>query len=1085
MRVTFYAGWVRSRSLLLAAVAVAALLGVARPAAADTSIDIPYTEVVESVGSCDYYRYFLQFSEVDGASSYSALNRYHGGGFTLSHSGPPFPDDDVQGEGYHWTAPPGTHRWGATAGSGPGQCPDQSLRDEWEPDYVRAHFVDFKVTGVVKKADGSPAAGVTITITGPGSDTVTTAADGTYTSKKFTQGGSYTVEAPAGVYCATGVDPCNNQRAVTLPPNAKVDFTRIPGAHPAYKWRGVSNSCLGIQSSCGDDANTVDIKFDASASTPDDGRTLVKYLWEFGDGQTGEGQKVSHLFASRQPYSVKLTTEDDAGRQESVTTIVDQCAGETTGGSAGGGLGRLSANGWLKPSVRRLQAGAEPFSCFSLYAGGSGYYADSSVTVPPPVAADDSSGAPPDTIENVVAGEELRVGGDGWEGPNLVNPVGGLNVQFRDIACEPEESTCDHAESLAPQAPLNAGPSVNWDATFELTRWPRHWPMEQKELACRGYLYADQALAEVPGFTIRRRLLLTGRPAGEVVYASGSDEWKTGDVYCEGENPMRDVGDGVVLITHPFDDPVPLRPINSTPFWELPPSGEPLFVWSDSAFISLVTAPVYLHPGAEMCVGVWSDETPYARNVVVRSDLDGSLTSRDVSSGSCPKLSNGAFATGTSDIARYGRQTTYSQNASEAYAQFKTKQCYGLITALTKGWSGGGSLPENVRVIPARETNDVHQEVTCSQRRNSQGVLVGQAQLADNRALFVEGGLHLRLAVFGNWMIVANGRLTLDQGVILGGSVKEGDWARSGLVATGAIKLGRGPIPRELTEEESEELLYLADLVDKQAELEGWAGFNLSIVDLASDLLPGFVRHSITALGLVLGYRGATAPAVARALRRAANNYKDEPPPKPVDPNIEARISGLSRAKIARLPSVRPSRGISRRTGRLLTQLRTIRLKTYAFAEAFSRALDRADAAAEKNKRRVARVRVLAATRHARRLARLLVRDVRLRQQVAASLRGRLRSLHFTGSDVRTIRRSIKKHGLPAPYLRMARKAGVDRGTLYLQRRRALAIGKRRATRSLRSILTDRRARRADLRAAAMFRLIAKRFAEHPGRPAL
>jgi hypothetical protein len=1045
------------------------LLVAASPARADSFIDIPYSEVVEKFnegGNCSYYRYYLQFSEVSGASSYSALNRYHGGGFTLNHHGPPFPDDDVQGEGYHWTAPPGSHRFGATAGSGPGPCTD-SVKDEWEPDYVRANFTDFKVNGVVTKNDGSPAAGVSIKITGPGSDTVTTASDGSYTSKKFTVEGPYTVATAKDVYCATGVDPCTNQRVVQLPPNAKVDFVRLPGAHPAYKWRGVSNSCLGVQQKCGNDANTVDIKFDASASTPPDGRSLVKYLWEFGDGQTGEGQKVSHLFGSRKAYAVKLTTEDDQGERESITTTVQTCVGDTTGGTT---LGRRFAGGLLRPFAAKAEEPAAPFTCYSLFAGGSGQYAGAFVRVPPP---EDTDPPAPDTIGDVVMGESLPIGGEGWEQGD------DLQVQFRDIACDPGASACDHAQKLT-SSPTAPGPSVNWDGTFTPSHWPRHWP--DRDVACHGYVHAEQPLSEVPGFIVRRRVVLTGRPAGEVVFASGSKEWKTGDIYCEGESPMHDAGDGVVLVTHPFDDPPPLQPINAAVQWRLPPVGAPLFVWSDAAYVALATAPVYLQPGAEMCVGVWSDEEPYARNVVVQHDPDGSVTGREVSRGSCPKLSDGSGSSGLAAVRSYGLQASYWPELDGTFTQIRTKQCYGLINALTRGRGGESNFARNIRVIQAPGSVSGHAKVTCTQRRNSHGELVGQAQLADNRALFVDGDLHLRLAVFGDWMIVANGRLTLDQGVILGGSVKEGDWARAGLLAAGAIQIGRGPKPRKLTEDESKELLALADRIDEQAEIEGWLGFKLSLVDLAADLLPGFAKHSITALGLVFGYRGATAPAISRELRRAASNYDPEPE-VPLDPEMKVRSARVAKPHVLRLPPIRAGGGLSRRTARLLTSLRTNRLRMFAFTTAFARSLDRADTAAEKNKNREERVQILAAARYARTLAGLLESDVRLSRKLAASLRGSLRRLKFKAADVRAVARAIKRRGLPRAYLRIVRRAGVDRGTLYAQRQAVLGLSKRKAARRLLSVLTDRKLHAADLRAAKMFRLIARRFAKQPTRP--
>jgi hypothetical protein len=55
------------------------------------------------------------------------------------------------------------------------------------------------------------------------------------------------------------------------------------------------------------------IKFDASAST-DDG-TIVKYVWEFGDGvkDTASGKIASHKYAAPGKYSVILWVTDNAG----------------------------------------------------------------------------------------------------------------------------------------------------------------------------------------------------------------------------------------------------------------------------------------------------------------------------------------------------------------------------------------------------------------------------------------------------------------------------------------------------------------------------------------------------------------------------------------------------------------------------------------------------------------------------------------------------------------------------------------------------------------------------------------------------
>lgn len=59
------------------------------------------------------------------------------------------------------------------------------------------------------------------------------------------------------------------------------------------------------------------VAFDGSTST-DDGK-IVKWLWEFGDGGTATGSKVSHTYATPGTYEVTLWVTDDHGQQASLT----------------------------------------------------------------------------------------------------------------------------------------------------------------------------------------------------------------------------------------------------------------------------------------------------------------------------------------------------------------------------------------------------------------------------------------------------------------------------------------------------------------------------------------------------------------------------------------------------------------------------------------------------------------------------------------------------------------------------------------------------------------------------------------------
>ena len=52
------------------------------------------------------------------------------------------------------------------------------------------------------------------------------------------------------------------------------------------------------------------VQFDASGSTDSDG-SITAYTWDFGDGKTGTGQKVTHTYASASQYPVTLRVQDN------------------------------------------------------------------------------------------------------------------------------------------------------------------------------------------------------------------------------------------------------------------------------------------------------------------------------------------------------------------------------------------------------------------------------------------------------------------------------------------------------------------------------------------------------------------------------------------------------------------------------------------------------------------------------------------------------------------------------------------------------------------------------------------------------
>jgi PKD repeat protein len=60
------------------------------------------------------------------------------------------------------------------------------------------------------------------------------------------------------------------------------------------------------------------ILFDASCSTP---QTVTAYEWNFGDGTTGRGSSVEHLFTPGGTYTVTLTVRDGA-RNDSISRVL-------------------------------------------------------------------------------------------------------------------------------------------------------------------------------------------------------------------------------------------------------------------------------------------------------------------------------------------------------------------------------------------------------------------------------------------------------------------------------------------------------------------------------------------------------------------------------------------------------------------------------------------------------------------------------------------------------------------------------------------------------------------------------------------
>ncbi len=68
--------------------------------------------------------------------------------------------------------------------------------------------------------------------------------------------------------------------------------------------------------------------FDASCSTGQNG--ITSYVWNFGDGSSGNGANVSHSFPNSGTYNVQLTVTDSIGQTHTTSRQVSVTCGDTT-----------------------------------------------------------------------------------------------------------------------------------------------------------------------------------------------------------------------------------------------------------------------------------------------------------------------------------------------------------------------------------------------------------------------------------------------------------------------------------------------------------------------------------------------------------------------------------------------------------------------------------------------------------------------------------------------------------------------------------------------------------------------------------
>ncbi|HET7735751.1 MAG TPA: PKD domain-containing protein [Nocardioidaceae bacterium] len=119
---------------------------------------------------------------------------------------------------------------------------------------------------------------------------------------------------------------------VEVSPDLLVQGTNVVTAETHLNYRGTPDVSfdLSLTAESGNarpvpqfswSADQLAASFDASGSSDSDGE-IVSYVWDFGDGSTGEGAQAMHSFAATGTYPVTLTVRDDDGAQNTTTVEV-------------------------------------------------------------------------------------------------------------------------------------------------------------------------------------------------------------------------------------------------------------------------------------------------------------------------------------------------------------------------------------------------------------------------------------------------------------------------------------------------------------------------------------------------------------------------------------------------------------------------------------------------------------------------------------------------------------------------------------------------------------------------------------------
>ena len=144
-------------------------------------------------------------------------------------------------------------------------------------------------------------------------------------------------DEPAGDHSRVSNSSGSSMQRLTAPPRA-LPLVLVAGVLPALAFgllacdssppdTDVNQPPTAVAEATPQDTTTdAEVTFDASGSTdPDDDASSLTYDWEFGDGNSGSGETVSHTYGSDGEYTAELSVSDgESAKTDEVTVSITE-----------------------------------------------------------------------------------------------------------------------------------------------------------------------------------------------------------------------------------------------------------------------------------------------------------------------------------------------------------------------------------------------------------------------------------------------------------------------------------------------------------------------------------------------------------------------------------------------------------------------------------------------------------------------------------------------------------------------------------------------------------------------------------------